>query len=128
VVFGHLQADGGGDMLSKNFVFREGAERRGRADERNPPLRRDGCVEEIMAFKGRLRIAGKDEVIVERVEQRLKFTLRCHLEPDIPKRPFGKSAVRDSLPGGVMIQALDVDRTEPWPDGQDRQEDQALPV
>ena len=27
-----------------------------------------------------------------------------------------------------MIQALDVDRTEPWPDGRDRQEDQALPV
>ena len=27
-----------------------------------------------------------------------------------------------------LIQALDVDRAEPWPDGQDRQEDQALPV
>jgi hypothetical protein len=27
-----------------------------------------------------------------------------------------------------MIQALDVDRREPWPDGQDRQEDEALPV
>ncbi len=26
-----------------------------------------------------------------------------------------------------MIQALDVDRAEPWPDGQDRQEDQAVP-
>lgn len=30
--------------------------------------------------------------------------------------------------GGFLIQAVDVDRTEPWPDGQDRQEDQALPV
>jgi transposase len=28
----------------------------------------------------------------------------------------------------VVIQARDVDRAEPWPDGQDRQEDQALPV
>ncbi len=34
----------------------------------------------------------------------------------------------DSAAGSVMIQALDVDRAEPWPDGQDRQEDQALPV
>ena len=28
----------------------------------------------------------------------------------------------------IVIQALDVDRTEPWPDGQDCQEDQALSV
>ena len=28
----------------------------------------------------------------------------------------------------LVIQARDVDRAEPWPDGQDRQEDQALPV
>jgi hypothetical protein len=34
----------------------------------------------------------------------------------------------DSAAGSIMIQALDVDRAEPWPDGQDRQEDQALPV
>ena len=34
----------------------------------------------------------------------------------------------DSAGGVVVIQALDVDRAEPWPDGQDRQEDQALPV
>ena len=34
----------------------------------------------------------------------------------------------DSICGWVMIQALDVDRAEPWPDGQDRPEDQALPV
>ena len=27
-----------------------------------------------------------------------------------------------------VIQALDVDRAEPWPDGQDRQEDEALSV
>jgi len=27
---------------------------------------------------------------------------------------------------GIVIQALDVDRQEPWPYGQDRQEDQAL--
>ncbi len=45
-----------------------------------------------------------------------------------PKRLFGKSVLRASLGFVVMIQALDVDRTEPWPDGQDRQEDQALPV
>ncbi len=44
------------------------------------------------------------------------------------KSPFGKSVLRDSLGSVVMIQALDVDRAEPWPDGQDRQEDQALPV
>jgi hypothetical protein len=34
---------------------------------------------------------------------------------------------RDSVVWGV-IQAMDVDRAEPWPDGQDRQEDQALSV
>jgi hypothetical protein len=28
----------------------------------------------------------------------------------------------------AVIQALDVDRAEPWPDGQDREEDQALLV
>ena len=28
----------------------------------------------------------------------------------------------------VRVTTLDVDRAEPWPDGQDRQEDQALPV
>ena len=35
---------------------------------------------------------------------------------------------RDSAAGSGVIQALDVDRAEPWPDGQDRQEDQTLPV
>ena len=30
--------------------------------------------------------------------------------------------------GLAVIQALDVDRAEPWPDGQDREEDQALLV
>jgi hypothetical protein len=35
---------------------------------------------------------------------------------------------KDSIAGRVMIQALDVDRAEPWPHGQDRQEDQTLPV
>jgi hypothetical protein len=39
-----------------------------------------------------------------------------------------KIGAGDSAGGSVMIQALDVDRAEPWPDGQDRQEDQALPV
>jgi hypothetical protein len=34
----------------------------------------------------------------------------------------------DSAGGSVMIQALDVDRAEPWPHGQDRQEDQAPPI
>lgn len=36
----------------------------------------------------------------------------------------------DGESGGrrVLIQALDVDRAESWPDDQDRQEDQALPV
>jgi hypothetical protein len=28
----------------------------------------------------------------------------------------------------AVIQALDVDRADPWPDGQDREEDQALLV
>ncbi len=35
---------------------------------------------------------------------------------------------RDFTWCGPVIQALDVDRAEPWPDGQDRQEDEALPV
>jgi DNA-binding transcriptional ArsR family regulator len=35
---------------------------------------------------------------------------------------------KGSIGGRVVIQALNVDRAEPWPDGQDRQEDQALPV
>ncbi|WP_245452130.1 acyl-homoserine-lactone synthase, partial [Mesorhizobium waimense] len=43
------------------------------------------------------------------------------------KRPFGKSENWDFGGGWFVIQAVDVDRTEPWPDGQDRQEDQALP-
>lgn len=43
------------------------------------------------------------------------------------KRLFGESR------GGFaarrfVIQAADVDQTEPWPDGQDRREDQALPA
>jgi hypothetical protein len=29
--------------------------------------------------------------------------------------------------GGVVIQALDVDRADAWPDGQDRQENEAYP-
>jgi hypothetical protein len=33
----------------------------------------------------------------------------------------------DSTWAGAMIQALDVDRAEPWPDGPDCQEDEALP-
>jgi hypothetical protein len=41
---------------------------------------------------------------------------------------FENRSVRDSAGGWVVIQALDVDRAEPWPDGQDRQEDQTLPV
>jgi hypothetical protein len=44
--------------------------------------------------------------------------------------------LRDRLENGggdssgveFLIQALDVDRAKPWPDGQDRQEDQALSV
>ena len=34
----------------------------------------------------------------------------------------------DSARAAVVIQALDVDRAEPWPNGQDRQEDQAVSV
>jgi hypothetical protein len=34
----------------------------------------------------------------------------------------------DFAEGGIVIQALDVDRAKPWADGADRQEDQALPV
>jgi hypothetical protein len=34
----------------------------------------------------------------------------------------------DGASSSVVIQALDVDRAEPWPDGPDRQKDQALPV
>jgi hypothetical protein len=39
-----------------------------------------------------------------------------------------KMAMGDSPGVEFLIQALDVDKAEPWPDGQDRQEDQALPV
>ena len=39
-----------------------------------------------------------------------------------------KIDTEDSLCGGGVIQALDVDRAEPWPDGRDRPQDQALPV
>ena len=35
---------------------------------------------------------------------------------------------KDSIGIGDVIQARDVDRAESWPDGQDRQEDEALPV
>ncbi len=46
---------------------------------------------------------------------------------------FSEAAKRPLEKGGFgwrgdLIQAVDVDRAEPWPDGQDRQEDQALPL
>jgi hypothetical protein len=46
----------------------------------------------------------------------------------LPLRVRFENRERDSAGGSVAIQALDVDRAKPWPDGQDRQEDQALPV
>lgn len=39
-----------------------------------------------------------------------------------------KMPILDSPIWANMIHALDVDKTEPWPDGQDRQKDQALSV
>ena len=44
------------------------------------------------------------------------------------KRPFGKSLGRGFAGCRAVIQALDVDRAKPWANGQDRQEDQALPL
>jgi hypothetical protein len=44
------------------------------------------------------------------------------------QRPFGKRAVWDSHGARRVIQALYVDQAEPWPDGRDRQEDEALPL
>jgi hypothetical protein len=34
----------------------------------------------------------------------------------------------DGAGGSALIQALDVERAKPWPDGQDRQKEQAPPV
>ena len=48
--------------------------------------------------------------------------------PNLLRARFENRLDGDSICGWVMIQALDVDRAEPWPDGQDRPEDQALPV
>lgn len=44
------------------------------------------------------------------------------------QRLFGKSPLGDSGGRLDVIQARDVDRAKPWPDGPDRQEDQALSV
>jgi len=58
----------------------------------------------------------------------VKSTTQEAVTTYLAQSPFGKSSLRDSVRGVVMIQAVDVDTAEPWPDGQDRQEDQALPV
>ncbi|MDP3175510.1 MAG: hypothetical protein Q8M88_13840 [Phenylobacterium sp.] len=44
------------------------------------------------------------------------------------KRLFGKGVSGDSASSWSVIQARDVDRAEPWPDGQDREEDQAISI
>ena len=46
----------------------------------------------------------------------------------LAERLFGKLFLRDSVWAGLVIQARDVERAEPWPDGQDRPEDQAVSV
>lgn len=48
--------------------------------------------------------------------------------PGKPLRGRLEIAAGDSCRRRIVIQAVDVDRAEPWPDGRDRQEDQALPV
>lgn len=48
-------------------------------------------------------------------------------EPSFPQTPFGKSRKGGRAAGAFLIQAVNGDRTEPWPDGQDRQEDQCYP-
>ncbi|MDP3175538.1 MAG: helix-turn-helix domain-containing protein [Phenylobacterium sp.] len=44
------------------------------------------------------------------------------------ERLFGKGVSGDSASSWSVIQARDVDRAEPWPDGQDREEDQAISI
>ena len=55
------------------------------------------------------------------------------LPAEIRNNYSGSTGLRECLEKGftgrrLMIQARDVDREEPWPDGQDRQEDQTIPV
>jgi hypothetical protein len=67
--------------------------------------------------------------------EKLRFILNSHFKKKGDKRdwPFRRIHFRgrlekDSTGRRFVIQAWDVDRTEPWPDGRHCQEDQALPV
>jgi hypothetical protein len=53
---------------------------------------------------------------------------RCGADLRFGSESVWKMVEGDSLAGEFLIHALDVDRAKPWPDGQDRQDDEALPV
>ena len=53
---------------------------------------------------------------------------RCSITMAKASEPVLKIRAGAIAEAALVIQARDVDRAEPWPDGQDRQEDQALPV